>query len=87
MVAGGADSLCRLTAGGFTALQAVSETPSNPFSVNRQGLTLGEGAAVFLLVKREAGVQLLGTGSSSDAYHMSAPEPTGGAPRPRCARP
>ena len=78
VVAGGADSLCRLTAGGFTALQAVSGAPSNPFSVNRQGLTLGEGAAVFLLVKREGGVQLLGTGSSSEAYHMSAlPEPDG----------
>jgi 3-oxoacyl-[acyl-carrier-protein] synthase-1 len=77
VVAGGADSLCRLTAGGFTALQAVSGAPSNPFSVNREGLTLGEGAAVFLLVKREAGVQLLGAGSSSEAYHMSAPEPAG----------
>lgn len=77
VIAGGADSLCRLTAGGFTALQAVSEAPSNPFSANRSGLTLGEGAAIFLLVRRAGGVQLLGAGSSSEAHHMSAPEPDG----------
>ncbi len=77
VIAGGADSLCRLTANGFTALQAVSESPSNPFSLNRKGLTLGEGAALFLLTKQTGGVQLLGAGSSSEGYHMSAPEPEG----------
>lgn len=77
VVAGGADSLCRLTAGGFCALHAVSDAPSKPFSLNRDGLTLGEGAAVFLLTKKTGGIQLLGAGSSSDGYHMSAPEPDG----------
>jgi 3-oxoacyl-[acyl-carrier-protein] synthase-1 len=77
VVAGGSDALCRLTLNGFTALQAVAEAPSNPFSLNRRGLTLGEGAAVFLLERRAGGVQVLGSGESSDAHHMSAPDPEG----------
>ncbi len=77
VVAGAADTLCRLTANGFSALQAVCEGVSNPCSRNRSGLTLGEGAAVFLVERGEGGVQLLGVGESSEAHHMSAPEPTG----------
>jgi 3-oxoacyl-[acyl-carrier-protein] synthase I len=77
VIAGGADSLCQLTTNGFHALQAIADGPSNPFSVNRRGLTLGEGAAVFLLVREPGGIQLVGTGEASDAYHMSAPEPNG----------
>lgn len=76
-VAGGADSLCGLTANGFHALQAVADEPSNPFSLNRKGLTLGEGAAVFLLTPEPGGIQLAGAGEASDAFHMSAPEPEG----------
>jgi 3-oxoacyl-[acyl-carrier-protein] synthase I len=76
-IAGGADSLCRLTANGFTALQAISEGPCNPFSANRRGLTLGEGAAIFLLTRTPGGIQLLGVGEATEAYHMSAPEPEG----------
>lgn len=77
VIAGGADSLCRLTANGFHALQAIADTPSNPFSANRRGLTLGEGAAVFLLVREPGGIQLVGVGEAGDAFHMSAPDPNG----------
>ncbi len=77
VVAGGTDSICRLTAGGFSALQVVSDAPSNPFSLNRKGLTLGEGSALFLLTRDPGGVQLLGTGAASEAHHMSAPDPEG----------
>lgn len=77
VIAGGADSLCRLTANGFHALQAIADEPSNPFSANRKGLTLGEGAAVFLLVREAGGIQLVGAGETGDAFHMSAPEPSG----------
>jgi 3-oxoacyl-[acyl-carrier-protein] synthase-1 len=76
-VAGGADSLCKLTANGFHALQAIADGPSNPFSLNRQGLTLGEGAAVFLLTRDADGIQVVGAGEAVDAFHMSAPEPEG----------
>jgi len=77
VVTGGVDSLCQLTANGFTALQAVDPGRSNPFSVNRRGLTLGEGAALFLLTRAAGGIQLLGAGEATDAHHMSAPDPEG----------
>jgi len=77
VVAGAADTLCGLTTNGFAALQAVCDGVSNPCSRNRAGLTLGEGAAVFLVRSAAEGVQLLGVGESSEAHHMSAPEPTG----------
>ncbi|MEM7409370.1 MAG: beta-ketoacyl-[acyl-carrier-protein] synthase family protein [Myxococcota bacterium] len=77
VVAGAADTLCGLTTNGFSALQALSPEPTNPCSVNRRGITLGEGAAVFLVTRDGPGPALLGVGESSEAHHMSAPEPTG----------
>jgi 3-oxoacyl-[acyl-carrier-protein] synthase I len=77
VLAGGADSLCRLTVNGFQALSAQSAGICNPFSRNRDGTMIGEGAAVFLMEKREAEVALLGTGASTDAYSMTSPEPDG----------
>jgi 3-oxoacyl-[acyl-carrier-protein] synthase I len=77
VIAGAADSLCGLTANGFTALSAVCEGVTNPCSKNRAGLTLGEGAAVFLVESGAGGVQLHGVGESSEAHHMSAPDPSG----------
>ena len=76
-VVGGADSLCRLTLNGFASLEAISNAPCNPFSVNRNGITIGEGAAAFLLTRDPAPVALLGTGECSDAHHVSAPDPSG----------
>jgi len=82
IICGGADSLCQLTTQGFSALEAVSAEKCNPFSVNRDGINIGEGAALFLLEKGvdssdEKGVFLAGCGESSDAHHISAPEPEG----------
>ncbi len=84
-LAGGADSLCRLTFGGFNALQSVDAAPCRPFRVGRRGLSLGEGAAVLVLERAaeaagrgvEPLAELLGSGASADAYHMTAPEPAG----------
>ena len=77
MLAGGADSLCRSTQAGFTALEAVSPERCNPFSKNRKGINLGEGAALFLVTREGRGPRLLGGGESSDAHHVSAPQPEG----------
>jgi 3-oxoacyl-[acyl-carrier-protein] synthase I len=78
---GGADAICGLTLNGFHALQALSPRPCNPFSVNRRGTNIGEGAALFLLEPAHGAVALLGAGESSDAYHVSAPDPSGAGAR------
>ena len=77
VVAGATDSLCGLTAGGFGALQAIADGVTNPMSANRAGITLGEASALFLVTGEADGVQLLGVGESSEAHHMSAPDPDG----------
>jgi 3-oxoacyl-[acyl-carrier-protein] synthase-1 len=77
VLAGGADELCGYTAGGFAALQALCDGPSNPLGADRRGLNLGEGAALFLVTQRPGGVQLSGVGESCEAHHMSAPDPSG----------
>jgi 3-oxoacyl-[acyl-carrier-protein] synthase-1 len=62
---------------GFSSLQLVSDEPCRPFDAARKGMSIGE-AAGFALVERGAGpLSLLGYGESSDAYHMSTPQPDG----------
>ncbi len=77
VVVGGVDSLCELTLQGFAALESTSATRTNPMSRNRCGINLGEGAAVFLMSREATGVRLAGAGESSDAHHISAPDPQG----------
>ncbi|PKD40870.1 beta-ketoacyl-[acyl-carrier-protein] synthase II [Methylomonas sp. Kb3] len=77
VVVGGADSLCHTTLEGFFALGALSKTTCNPFSKNRDGTTIGEGAALFLMTREPGDIALLGVGASADAYHISAPRPDG----------
>jgi 3-oxoacyl-[acyl-carrier-protein] synthase II len=84
-IAGGSDSLCRLTYAGFNALRAVDERPCRPFREDRAGLSLGEGAAALLLepleraLARGAVPLALATGEAAtcDAHHMTAPHPEG----------
>lgn len=77
VICGGADTLCELTLNGFTALEATSSRICNPFSRNRDGINIGEGAALFLLSREPAALRLAGWGESSDAHHISAPDPSG----------
>lgn len=77
VIAGGADSLCGFTIAGFSALDAVSAQRCNPFSAHRNGINIGEAAALFLMTREPGPVTLAGWGESSDAHHMSAPEPSG----------
>ena len=76
-VVGGADTLCRMTLNGFDSLEALAQDYCNPFSRNRDGINIGEGAAVFLMSREPSPIALLGVGESSDAYHVSAPDPEG----------
>jgi 3-oxoacyl-[acyl-carrier-protein] synthase-1 len=81
-VVGGVDSLCLTTLYGFHSLQLTSSSPCRPFDAHRDGISVGE-AAAFALLDAEAetgshtGVALLGSGESSDAYHLSTPHPEG----------
>lgn len=75
VIVGGADSLCRFTIAGFNALESVSSSQCKPFGRHRDGINLAEASALFVLSQEEGPVQLKGIGSSSDAYHFSAPDP------------
>lgn len=80
VIAGGADIVSQTVLLGFDSLQAVSEKICNPFSKNRSGITLGEGAAFFLLAKDDidsSGVVLAGCGESADASHITSPRADG----------
>jgi 3-oxoacyl-[acyl-carrier-protein] synthase-1 len=78
-VVGGVDSLCLTTLYGFASLGLVSPLPCKPFDAARNGISIGEAAGFALLEKPGPGCELLllGTGESSDAYHMSSPHPEG----------
>ncbi|MFA5938382.1 MAG: beta-ketoacyl-[acyl-carrier-protein] synthase family protein [Sinimarinibacterium sp.] len=78
-VVGGVDSLCQTTLYGFNSLQLIDADICRPADARRKGISIGE-AAGFALLEREAQpgeLALLGYGESSDAYHMSAPDPEG----------
>jgi 3-oxoacyl-[acyl-carrier-protein] synthase-1 len=77
VITGGCDSLCKLTVEGFSALAAVSDAQCMPFSQNRNGINVGEGAALFIMSKQPAAIKLSGVGETSDAHHISAPHPAG----------
>jgi 3-oxoacyl-[acyl-carrier-protein] synthase-1 len=80
-IVGGVDTLCLTTLYGFASLQLTSALPCRPYDEARNGISVGEGAAFALLERCErpatGSVLLLGTGESSDAYHMSSPHPEG----------
>lgn len=82
---GGSDCLSLLTFAGFNSLKVVDPSPCSPFSLGRQGISLGEGAA-FLVLEDEAEAKrraapihgyLLGYAVGGEAYHMTAPDPSG----------
>jgi 3-oxoacyl-[acyl-carrier-protein] synthase-1 len=85
-IIGGTDTLCGTTLFGFQALGVMAQGPCRPFDVARNGISIGE-AAGFALLERPGPhhgsetILLLGTGESSDAYHMSSPHPEGAGAR------
>jgi 3-oxoacyl-[acyl-carrier-protein] synthase I len=77
-VVGGVDSLCLTTLYGFNSLQLVSPEICRPADVARNGISIGEAAGFALLdPAAESGFELLGYGETSDAHHMSTPDPAG----------
>ncbi len=72
------DALSKPPVFGFTSLEVMSHSICKPFSKNRDGINIGEGAAVFILEKdANNGFRILGIGETSDAYHTSTPDPQG----------
>jgi 3-oxoacyl-[acyl-carrier-protein] synthase II len=87
VLTGGYDALCHLTFAGFDSLQALSPVACRPFDATRNGLSLGEGAAVLTLEtlaaakKRGAEIlgEILGYGAATDIHHLTQPHPDGDA--------
>ena len=92
LLTGGADADVTYSGvGGFSSMHALStnnehpETASRPFSKSRDGFVLGEGAACLILEEYEHAkargakiyAEMVGEGMTSDAYHMTAPDPNG----------
>jgi 3-oxoacyl-[acyl-carrier-protein] synthase II len=87
VICGGYDALCQLVFAGFDSLQALSTTTCRPFDRKRDGLALGEGAAVLTLERmedaRNRGADILaevaGYGACTDVHHLTQPHPDGAA--------
>ena len=86
-IAGGYEALSQLIFAGFDSLQALSPTQCRPFDAHRDGLSLGEGAAVMTLETLDSaklrGAQILGEivgyGTATDGHHLTQPHPAGDA--------
>jgi len=84
-ICGGYDPLCEFVFAGFHSLQALTPELCRPFDRDRSGMALGEGAGVLVLEsmecarRRGAGIlgEVTGYGESTDAYHMTRPDPEG----------
>ena len=86
VVCGGSDALSELTFGGFNSLKAMDPSPCKPFDRKRAGMSLGEGAGIIILEDFEEAIkrgvrriyaEFFGYGIGGEAYHITAPEPTG----------
>ncbi|MCR4942597.1 MAG: beta-ACP synthase [Campylobacter sp.] len=78
VICGGTDGLNSLCIAGFKSLDILSDEKINPFSLNRKGTNLGEGACVFVLSTDKSGesVEILAAKTNNDAFHITKPSQT-----------
>ena len=79
-VIAGADVISKFILSGFQSFQAISPVPCKPFDINREGISLGEGAATIILSSNQTypqDIKVMGGSVSNDANHISAPSRTG----------
>jgi len=76
----GADGLCYSTVLGFHALGVLSDKQCTPFDKNRNGMNVAEAVGALLIqnIQTRNSLELKGVGASSDAYHMTNPDPKAG---------
>jgi len=74
----GADQICMTTIFGFSSLGILNDEVCTPFQQNRKGMNVAEGIGVLLLQdeKQKNSIELIGAGTSSDAFHIANPDPT-----------
>ncbi|MEJ7783961.1 MAG: beta-ketoacyl-[acyl-carrier-protein] synthase family protein [Solirubrobacteraceae bacterium] len=85
VLTGGADAFSDILISGFNCLESLSPAPAAPYSFDRQGLSLGEGSGMLVLMRQEVAEELgapilaeiAGYGLSADGYHPTAPHPEG----------
>jgi 3-oxoacyl-[acyl-carrier-protein] synthase II len=85
MLTGGADAFSDILIAGFNSLESLSPEPAAPYSFDRKGLSLGEGAGVLVLMDADVAAEqgalvlaeIVGYGLSADGYHPTAPHPEG----------
>src|SRR5918999_2067016 len=85
VLTGGADAFSDILIAGFNSLESLSPEPAAPYSIDRQGLSLGEGSGMLVLMRKEVAeeqgapvlAEIAGYGLSADGYHPTAPHPEG----------
>ena len=85
MLTGGADAFSDILIAGFNSLESLSPEPAAPYSFDRKGLSLGEGAGMLVLMDADVAAEhdapvlaeIVGYGLSADGYHPTAPHPEG----------
>ena len=85
VLTGGSDAFSDILYAGFNALESLSPEPAAPYSIDRQGLSLGEGSGMLVLMREEVAreqgapilAEIVGYGLSADGYHPTAPHPEG----------
>ncbi len=83
VIVGGTDALCKFTVNGFNTLMILSDQPIQPFSANRKGINLGEGAGYLVIESEESArgkkiySEVTGYANGCEAFHQTASSPEG----------